>query len=329
MLCDISMEEAMWAEVTQSIQSAGHVLNKALGISTITSVFKRNLIIDKTSTSTSTPTPDDDETILPPPKSVNLADFMTFLTDTEKSPDIITACMTLHMGQRYPIHIKVPGDGAAASKNPKKALGDFYNQMTLSIKDGTSTKSIKIFNNLTLHVTGCKSPYEGRVVATLAWDLLSKVYPFVRDERYTQSIQMINATSEVNYSFNLKNLSARLRQHASSILDVKYDPMESDYPGALAKVSIPNSFADSAGTKGKHVTVMIFASGNLAFSARSLSDIAYAYTVMVGFFADSKTIIQSKEPILSKKRLEETTKKRKYTLRGPRKNAKKINAIIV
>lgn len=254
---------------------------------------------------------------------------MKFLTDPEKSSRIITDCMNMHLGCRYPIHIKVPGDNVTPV-DPKKALGDFYNQMTLSIKDDASTKSIKIFNNLTLHVTGCKSPYEGRVVATLAWDLLSQVYSFIRYERYTQSIQMINATSEVNYSFNLKNMSARLRQFSTSVMDVKYDPMESDYPGALAKIIVPQGQDSlSSGAKGRHVTVMIFASGNLAFSGRSLADIAHAYSVMVSFVADSRPGIQSKEPILSKKKLEETTKKRKYTLRGPRKNAKKLNAIVV
>ncbi len=324
MLCNISEEEKHWADVMSRVPDATHAMSRQLLISTITSVFKRcPSVVD-----TSVP----EDVIAINTQSVRLSDFMTFLTSKENDP-IITRCMVLHLGSRMPIHIKSPGGHGKAGK---ELLGDFYNQLTMSVKDDSSTKSIKIFNNLTIHVTGCKSPYEARVVATFAWDMLSHVYPFIRKERYTQDIQMINATAEVNYSFNLKNYASTLRDSANSVAHVKYDPMESDYPGAIAKIEIPSSRDDIQGqTSGKRsvgpktVTVMIFASGNLAFSGRAMKDIAYAYKVIVDFVASNKHLVQSKLPILSKKRQEETVKKRKYTLKGPRKNAKKINSIIV
>lgn len=332
MLCTISDEENHWVDVVNSVPDATHAMSRNLLISTITSVFKRcPSVVD-----TSSP----EDAIAINKQSVRLSDFMAFLTSKENDP-VITKCMVLHLGSRMPIHIKSPGgknngkDGKDG-KDEKELLGDFYNQLTMSVKDDSSTKSIKIFNNLTIHVTGCKSPYEARVVATFAWDMLSHVYPFIRKERYTQDIQMINATAEVNYSFNLKNYASRLRESPNSVAQVKYDPMESDYPGAIAKIEIPSSRDDlQVQTSGKRsvgpktVTVMIFASGNLAFSGRSMKDIVYAYTIIVDFVASNKHLVQSKLPILSKKRQEETVKKRKYTLKGPRKNAKKINAIIV
>lgn len=324
MLCTISDEEKHWIDVINSIPDATHILSKVLNISTITSVFKRcPAQVDITAS-------EPEDIISVNTQSVRLADFMSFLTNADNDASI-TKCMTLHLGQRMPIYIKPPG-GGEAKEGKEDTLGDFYNQLTMSIKDESSTKSIKIFNNLTLHVTGCKSPYEARVIATFAWDMLSHVYPFIRNEKYTQDIQMINATAEVNYSFNLKNYAAHLRESTTSVAHVKYDPMESDYPGAIAKIEIPQGVDDSTSAKRpgpKTVTVMIFASGNLAFSGRSMKDIVFAYTTIVGFVENNKASIQSKVPILSKKRQEETVKKRKYTLKGPRKNAKKLNAIVV
>lgn len=325
MLCDITSEEVTWQDVLQSVPKADHILRKELRVSTITSVFKRQSQLPRTI--------GDDTPEHLTPKSVVLLDFMTFLTSTENS-NVISNMLVRYMGQRHPLHIKLP-DIKDTPENIKKPLGDFYNQMTLSVTDEMSTKSIKIFNNLTLHVTGCKSAYEARIVATMAWDMLSQVYPFVRSEKYTQTIQMMNSTAEVNYSFNLKNLSARLREHSQSVSEVKYDPMESDYPGALAKVYNPietDSVLPTCAAKHiqpKQVTVMIFASGNLAFSGSSFRSIVHAYVMMIKFVEDYKHSISSKEPILSKKRQEETIKKRKYTLKGPRKNAKKVNAIVV
>jgi TATA-box binding protein (TBP) (component of TFIID and TFIIIB) len=182
----------------------------------------------------------------------------------------------------------------------------------MGFNDGTSTKSIKIFRNLTLHVTGCKAPSEARVVATLAWDMLCLVYPVLKQAVYEQNIQMLNATCEFDYSFSLKNLHGQMRKQVFTT----YDPLESSYPGAIAKFPVEGP------GKPSNVTIMMFASGNVAFSAKSLGNILQAYKFLLEFITDEKPNIQSKEPILSKRKLEENTPRRKYTLKGPRKNAR-------
>lgn len=315
MLCECTSEENSWAITISRIKQAPHLLTRPLCVSTITSVFKCLTLLNTNDSST------DNNNL---PQGLNLNLFITFLTQLENQ-QAITNCLVRHLGERYPLQIKLAqtNDRKSKAKIPNQEArqgnkDDFYNQVTLSYNDNVSTKSIKIFNNLTLHVTGCKSPSEARVVATTAWDLLSFVFPIIRNIGYTQSIQMMNATTEFNFSVNLKTLFMRMRPY----IYVNYDPVDSNYPGAIAKYPIKSG-------DGKDVTIMLFASGNVAFSSKSLVYILEAYNFLLDFMQQEKGFVQSKEPILSKRKQDEATKKRKYTLKGPRKNARVLNSITV
>ena len=308
MLCESTTYEANWTENMASI-SNDPILSKALSISTCTNIFKCNDNSNK--------------------NNINVGQFVDFLRN-ESNTNSITQCMIRHIGCRYPINLKLSEKSSKPSKlavknadtdGDKKQDMDFYNQVTISFNDGTSTKSIKVFNNTTLHVTGCKSPMEARIIATFAWDLIGQVFPHVTTLVYKQNIHMLNATCEIGYSFNLRNLYSHLRRH----IYVSYDPIDSKYPGAIAKYPV----GQGEDGRQKHATIMLFASGNVAFSSNCLEHVIAAYNFFVHFAKMEQANIQSKEPILSKKKLEQTTKKRPYNLKGPRKNAKIQRATVI
>jgi hypothetical protein len=317
MLCERSADEAEW-EADMATIAPDELLASQLKISTCTSIFH---CLGGAGTDKMT---------------IGIKQLIAFLCSPSNS-DAVTRCMIRHIGERLPISLKHPqgaapaqaqapgsdaedGSSSSPASGASGAAGDFFNQATLAFNNGASTKSIKIFNNLTLHVTGCKSPAEARVCATFAWDLIQHVFPYVSSARYVQKIQMLNATCEVGFSFNLRNLQARMRRH----VPVTYDPVESQYPGAIAKFPIERA---PAGTKP--VSIMMFASGNVTISAKSLRHISAAYAFLLNFLKTERASVQSKEPILSKKKLEQTVKRRAYTLKGPRKNARAPSSLVV
>lgn len=247
--------------------------------------------------------------------------LLDFLLDKENT-HFIHSCMRRCVGERQVLNIKRPvqqqnklstseqqqqgtiqQQQSTKTKKRRKTVTDFYNQITLSYRDQTSTKSIKIFQNRTFHITGCKTPTEARKVASFAFELISQVFPEALSLQYMSKLHMINATCEAHYSFNLVAVFNRLRMLLNY---VSYDPRDKKYPGVIAKYPSKN---------GKLVTIMIFASGNMAFSSSSLRSIVETYTFMTQFVKNDKQFIQSAVPILSKRKLESNKPRRKYNKR--------------
>ena len=209
---------------------------------------------------------------------------------------------------------------SGSQKRPRRGEGHFLNQLTLTFEDVHSNKSIKIFRNRTMHITGCKSPSEARVVATFVWDLLCQVYPDTHALLYKQRIAMVNATCELNYSFNpttnQRIMSERYKNNIIYVVTGK----DRKYPGTILKI---------AGHSGADVTVMMFASGNLTLSCGSLRDMVDAYKFIGTYYHTEKPVIMSREPILSKRKIDSAKNKRKYELKKPRKNAKPVDYFLV
>jgi TATA-box binding protein (TBP) (component of TFIID and TFIIIB) len=376
MLCAVTEEERTWEQMRTSIVADPDIISKPLSISTITSIFKsaeklrsvqlaefvafltckdNKERIDKCVVShlgqrfqLSLKTPggggggaNDD----PGSTGINGKRKKRENRETKRSDERSDEPSSASSGEEdsneldRELEREIEKELGGGEQDQDQGSEDFYNQLTLSFRDQESNKSIKIFNNLTLHVTGCKSPIDARIVATFAWDMLSFVYPQIVAIRYEQQIQMMNATCEVSFSFNLAKLTGQLKKY----IVAKYDPVESKYPGAIGKYPVglldrvdvhnntnnnTNNTNTNNGTKD-NVTIMMFASGNVTFSSKSLGPITEAYTFFTRFVDAERANVQSKEVILSKKRLDEITKKRKYTLSGPRKNSKTVNAIVI
>lgn len=325
---------------------------------TSTSVLERPLNI---STITMTFTPSSTAPLQESGVKYNMQHILTYMLEPSNKPTLDTI-MANHIHGRFPLKIKnlsptllknpVPSltsedlsvessssDTSSASKK-KKGHGHFLNQLTLSYEDEMSNKSIKVFSNKTIHITGCKSPTEARVVATFVWDILCQVYPDTRTTQYVQRIVMVNATCELNYSFN-PNTNQKLmsEKYANDIIYVQTGKRRK-YPGTILKLrgspAVSNSQVVELGAKRRKnggstgdVTVMMFASGNLTFSSGCLAHMIGAYQFTIQYYALEKQNIISRVPILSKRKIDSTKPKRRYQLKKPRVNARPVNYTVV
>ena len=167
-----------------------------------------------------------------------------------------------------------------------KVKKSFFNQATLTFKD-TTTKSIKIFSNGKLQMTGIPSLIEGIDIAIKIKDI---IYRFTQDTIDIKNINvaMINSNFAFNHTINLTQLNDSL---PSSI----YEP--DTYPGVKLK---------------KHdFSIFVFGTGNVVITGgNSLSQLEKAYTY----------IIENIKPHMLGKRVEHKIKKMKECVDGYQKN---------
>lgn len=157
-----------------------------------------------------------------------------------------------------------------------KMIKSFFNQVTLNYRD-ISQKSIKIFSNGKLQITGLTSCVECNRVSMFVTELLRK---YMRDETITivhTYIGMINSNFSVMKNLDLVPLSACLNtyKHVLSI----YNP--ESYPAINMKYTDP--------TMDMSVSIFIFGTGNIVITGgKRLRDMRMAYQ----FIND---VIRSKE----------------------------------
>lgn len=142
----------------------------------------------------------------------------------------------------------VDGDGPiglASSKKRKRPMATFYNQVTLRY----DTKSVKVFNNGTMHITGCRSPADFVEVASTVCGLMENTAGVAEDVRVLDfQVQMINLNFGVGRELFLQDLRdacAGLGLIASYDSDV--------YPGLNVKTEVD----------GQRVTILMFKSGKV------------------------------------------------------------------
>lgn len=137
--------------------------------------------------------------------------------------------------------------GTLAKRKPR---AEFFNQVTMY----HGTKSIKIFKNGSMHVTGCASPMQFLDVASAACKMLQDTAGVCADDGGTVkvvdfSIQMINLNFAAPSALFLQELSqacAVLGYHATYDADT--------YPGLNVKVPVG---------EGRRITALLFKSGKI------------------------------------------------------------------
>jgi TATA-box binding protein (TBP) (component of TFIID and TFIIIB) len=160
----------------------------------------------------------------------------------------------------------------------------FYNQVSIRTHD-YSEKSVKIFPNGTVHLSGGNSPLDGeRILNQVAFIMkevleleeLPKMNPF--------EISMINS----NFHFNVI-----LNSHKVKTLFEKLDGFKVSYePDRYSAVKI--KFKPKPHMK--KMTVSVFKSGaTLVGGARTLEEIAAAYDVMLSVTDPSTYVAAAKE----------------------------------
>jgi len=145
----------------------------------------------------------------------------------------------------------------------------FYNQVTLEYSDYYSKKSVKIFPNGSVHVTGCYNPKDCKNVLNQLCCILSSV----SDKKigYTEfRIVMINANFSVNMTLDLNKVMTNMKSLGCIV---------SFNPETYSAVKIKFS----PGPNMKQVTASIFSSGKIIITgAVTLNEIVSAYSFILG-----------------------------------------------
>lgn len=147
----------------------------------------------------------------------------------------------------------VDGDGVFTSTGKKrkgKQRAQFYNQLTMY----HGTKAVKVFENGSIHVTGCSSPMQFMDVASATCKMLQDTAGLCADDGGSVqlvdfNIQMINLNFAAPTTLFLKELC--LACAAAGYLAI-YDA--DTYPGLNVKVPV---------SEGRHITTLLFKSGKV------------------------------------------------------------------
>ena len=155
----------------------------------------------------------------------------------------------------------------------KEGKRNFNNQLTLFCVDVDSGKkrSMKIFTNGSIHVTGCYSLVDIGVVITVLNHIRREVYGEVaipiRPEQAT--VALINSQFNVNCKVNLRKLVSLFSNPALGY-EVTYSPEK--YAGAMLR------FPPTLPTSKKGPSVKAFASGSMIISGvKTLKETAFVY----------------------------------------------------
>lgn len=146
----------------------------------------------------------------------------------------------------------------------------FYNQVSLTYTDYYSTKSVKVFPNGTVHVTGCTNLFECRDVMEQVKTLFTLILKWSVPVSFSDpQILMINSNFSLNCEVDQYELIERLRQH--KMFKITFTPEK--YSAVKVKFKPLSDM--------KMVTVMIFRTGNIVINgAVTLKEVAYAYKVI-------------------------------------------------
>lgn len=181
----------------------------------------------------------------------------------------------------------VDGDGplTAAKTHKRKRTAVFFNQITLR----HGTKSVKVFFNGSMHVTGCTSPMQFA-------DIASAVCGFMAD---VAGVETVDGTSDVRVTgFDIQminlNFGAGSQLHLQSLRDrcaakgyaASYD---SDmYPGLNVKVPVGDKLGDKLGDR--HATILLFKSGKVIVTgAKSASELEEAHALITSVLDEELT----------------------------------------
>lgn len=162
----------------------------------------------------------------------------------------------------------------------------FFNQITLNYKD-ISKKSIKIFSNGKLQITGLTSVFECNRLLNLIQGWLSSI--FKDNIRIINSyIGMINGNFSIKKTINLLNMNYLLCNN-EGVLCI-YNP--ESYPAINIKLN----------HNGNTISVFVFGTGNIVITGgKSLNDINHAYTFIINVLSKYPEVYKESDVVSMKK----------------------------
>lgn len=202
--------------------------------------------------------------------------------DTEKPSPIMISTMTIIVVLKNRItltkelvlseeakKLEMTIDVPKPKKDAKKS-GSFYNQITLKYKDTLTQKSIKVFSNGKLQMTGITSFIEAIVVS----ELISAMF---NNTIQTINIAMINSNFSLNCGLNVIKLQDLFKKCEN--VQAIYDP--DVYPGLKVYYNSTSAF--------------IFNTGNIVITgAKSIKDINKSYTFIMEIISNNWKNIKNK-----------------------------------
>ena len=175
--------------------------------------------------------------------------------------------------------------------NKNKQNTQFYNQITLKFVN-ISTKSIKIFKNGQIQVTGLSSYFESIDINTLLLGWLNEFIPLTNSQPYeminnSQKIAMINLSVNT-YPTQLIKLTdfCKIMKNDKNILRCTYNP--ENYRGVNVKL-----------TTG--VSMFVFHTGNIIMSNQSIHNLKDGYMKMYKYFLNR---LKNENKFVCKKNIE-------------------------
>lgn len=185
-------------------------------------------------------------------------------TDVERFRKVFDHVRTIKMS---------PGRGRPSAYEWSLGNTKFYNQITLVNRDGFSRRSVKLFKNGTVHVTGCTDVVDcHRCIkqVNLLFEKIAGVPTQETDENF--QVVMINSSFTMNYKLNLHEVEKCFKEHPSVFTETHFEP--GDY--SAVKIKFQPSY------DMKQVTTSIFNTGNIIVTgAQTYKEIAYAYNLVV------------------------------------------------
>lgn len=168
-----------------------------------------------------------------------------------------------------------------------RSINNFFNQLTLWYKDRTK-KSIKLFINGNVHVTGCRTLREYVWLLSKVCQFLTMLFDSSKCVADTIDIQMINTNFQIKTGLDLNKLKRLL------LADGKCATYDREvYPGLNLKV--PTSYKREA-------SILLFISGNIIITGvKHFLEVFEAYKYITHFISENKKDVSKLRPLLSEK----------------------------
>lgn len=164
-------------------------------------------------------------------------------------------------------------------KKTSERAASFFNQVTLRYQDDVSRKSVKVFTNGKLQLTGLVSLSECRFVAMYVVDTLNRLLgqDFTLVNAY---VGLMNANFNLCVSVDLRKLHHIFNTQPSHVLAL-YNP--ETYPAINLKYTHPT---------GARTSVFIFGSGSVVMSGgKSMQELHNTYTYLTNLISQHRTDI--------------------------------------
>jgi len=162
----------------------------------------------------------------------------------------------------------------------------FYNQISIRTRDDYSEKSVKLFPNGTVHLSGGNNPHDGERILNQVAFIMKEVLEL--EELPVMNpfeISMINS----NFHFNVVLNSHKVRDRFDKVTDFK----ASYEPDRYSAVKI--KFKPGPGMK--KMTVSVFKSGAiLVGGAQKLEELVAAYDIILSYIDPSMFVARVEVP---------------------------------